>query len=549
MAFDNSNYRDADRGFRMWARAEIVTSNGTGLWVPNVGDLVFDEAQGFFKITEVDITTGLSKMIPWTLPTQPNVDADNNTLVGTGPGYTSESYRMFLDTTVTPHTLSPDARLRFYGSMVNHYRVFLGSDINDQQGKVISTFFDPSGNFLGTDVPVETVFNDAATTIKAPMVGFTSEDMKDGELVTLVAYMEDGTPVSQAQLVVKTSQAIRQSDTSKKYIKGITLESPFMSSADPFTIEFPINVTVESLPLTAVAHYNDGTKLRMVIDSNKFFLYGMNNYIATEVGQEFPLVLAYNLAADEISYNLTPSANRRLTEKYTARTVTADGAYEVKLFVYPVWISAEVGYRLEYWLYNLDRQTFYNATPYVELGVNSAAFNPKQYGTVQTLTVAVDLNRVDGRFAPYRHVQTFQVSLLNGGDPRQANWEILFKPDQQTGFGRNLKADLEYVNVNYWKLRLGNGATIKETWLKMMYEAIEPLYNTQTEAEAPTPTHMRIQFLHNTYEYSVDQWADALVVNNDLADGELLYIQWIKRNYDTDLQLGVTALPVLKREG
>jgi hypothetical protein len=548
--YSNSNYRDPDRGFRMWQRDELVTLTGPGKWVPNVNDLVFDPSQGFFIVYEVDYSTGLSKLKTWQIPQQPDVDADNNTLVGVGPGYSSESYRCFLDTSVTPFTLSPDKRLHFYGSMVNHYKVFLGSDISDTYGKVISTFFDPSGNFLGTSVPVEPVLieNTTLNTVLAPMTGYTSERMDDGQLVTLVAYGVDGGVISIAQLLVKNSQAIRQADTSKKYIDGIMLDSPFLSSADPQVIEFPQNVTVESLPMTAVVKYKNGERHRLTIDNNKFSLMGLRNYIATEVGQEFPLVLAYNLADDEISYNLVPSANRRLTLDYVARTIAADGAYSVKIYAYPVWVNASVGFRMEYWLYNLDRQTFYNVTPYVELGTNSNPFNPTEYGTVQTITIALDLNKADGRFAPYRHVQTFQIALLNGGDPRNVNWEILFRPDQEKGYGRNLKADLEFVNVNYWKLRLGNGQLIQETWLKTLYESTEPLFNTASEAIAPAPTHFRVRFLHNVYEYSVSQWNDVLVVNNDLTDGGLVYIEWIKRNYDTDLQLGISALPVLIRE-
>jgi hypothetical protein len=550
-----TNYRDPDRGFRMWQRSEIVAVGSTGKWVPNPGDLVFDPAQGFWIVDEVDYTTGFSVLSRWQPPKQDDENEELDVLLGTGPGYSSESYRIFLDQSVTPHTFTPDRRLRFYGSMVHSYKVFLGSDISEEFGRVISSFFDPSGNFLGTSVPVETVVVTdpqglpvVQNTIKAPVAAYTSEKLADGELVTLVAYDSEGGVVSTAQLLVKNSQAIRQADTSRKYVKSISIDSPFVSSADPQTIEFPINVTVESLPMTALVHYSDGSKHRLPIDGGKFSLYGLRNYIATIVGQQFPMVLAYNLAEDEVSYNLTPTANRRLTMDYTAKTTTADGAYEVKLYIYPVWISPTAGYRLEYWLYNLDRQAFYNVTPYIEMGVNSNPFNPTQYGVTQTLTVALDLNRVDGRFAPYRHVQTFQIALMTRGDDARPSWIIYFRPDQVEGYGRGPFADLEYVNTNYWRLRIGNEFPSKELWLQKLYERIEPLVNEEVEAYAPTPTHFRVVFMHNTYEYTVDQWNDELIVNNDLKHGELVYIQWISRNYDTDLQLGISALPVVIRD-
>ncbi|MCY1452288.1 hypothetical protein D9M71_691980 [compost metagenome] len=78
-----------------------------------------------------------------------------------------------------------------------------------------------------------------------------------------------------------------------------------------------------------------------------------------------------------------------------------------------------------------------------------------------------------------------------------------------------------------------------------MYYAAEPLINPESEVVAPLPTHFRVHFLHNVYEYSVSQWNDVLKVNNDLSqDGELVYIQWIRRTVGTDLQLAMTAVPL-----
>lgn len=551
MADSNTNYRDPNRGFRQWHRDEIVTTEGDGHWIPNPKDLVFDPTQGWFLVTEVDYTTGYSTLERWTPPATVEPEAGLDVLLGSGPGYPSESYRMFLDTSVTPHTLSPEARLYLRGSMIQYYKVFLGTDISQTYGKVISAHFDPSGNFLGTAIPVETVpvyDNEGVLipqdTIKVPADGYTSETLANGEIVTLVGYSADGHQKSEARLVVVNTAAARHVDASKRYVQSVAIDSPFLSDADPQTIEFPLNVAVRSLPLTAVVHYSDGSKQAYPVDGNKFSLMGLNNYVATVPGQQFDLTLAYNLSPDEVSYNMTPTPNRRLVVDYYALTTSPDGAYEVKLYVYPVWHNSATGYRLEYWLYNLDRQTFYNVTPQIELGANSAPFDGLAYGANQTVTVAVDLNRVDGMFSPYRHVQTFQVALLGRGDEDTLRWEVRFRPDQDAAYGRGLEATVEYVNTNYWKLRLGNDLPSKEVWLKTLYEGVEPLVNTESEGVAPTPTHVRIIFLNNQYEISVDQWNDEIVVNNDLSDGELVYLQWIKRTAETDLQLAITGVPI-----
>lgn len=561
--------QDPNRGFRVWNRTEIFdpdNPSGPGEYVPNVDDAVHDwDRPNQLRVVEVDYTTGRSVLEEWTPPKDPGEENNLDVLLGVGPGYASETYRMFLDQSVTPHTFSPDSRLHFYGSDTDYYKVFLGTDTSEVTGKVISAFYDPSGNFMGTSIPLENITvarnsiwqklfgfmrgslanGDESVPIKALASGYTMEALGDGEVVTIVAYTADGEQRSIAQLLVVNSAAIRQADTAKKYVASIQLDTPFVSSSDPQVIEFPLNVAVASLPLTALVHYSDGSKVRYSIDGSKFSLLGIDSYIATTTGQEFPMVLSYLLSDDEVSYTLEPTANRRLTVPYYARTISADGAYEVKLFVYPVWVSPEVGYRLTYWLYNLDRQTYYNVTPHIELGANSAPFNPTTYGTTQTLTVAVNLNNVDSKFAPYRHVQTFQVALLTRGDaPDQDNWLVYHTPQQENAYGRDAVAKVTYVNTNYWELDLSCGKASQETWLRDFYERINPLLNTEVETTPLTPTHFEVMFLHNTYRYEVGQWNETLTVNNDLDEGEVVWVRWLRVNYDTTLELGMSAFPL-----
>lgn len=541
----NSNFYDPNRGFRVWNRSEIIQAPGeTDRWVPNKDDLVIDYAQGFFRVKEVIYGTHMPVLEKWEPPRSVDPDGDENILVGVGPGYSSESYRCFLDKSVTPFTLAPDSRLHWYGSMVASYKVFKGSDISEEYGNIISAYYDSSNNYLGPNIPVEAYVIPGTTsnTTSVPMVGFTSEDMDDNEKVTLVSYDSLGGVVSIAALLVMNTETIRQADSTKSYVSGITLDTPFLSASDPKVIEFPLNVMVASLPLQGVVHYRGGRQLRLPI-GGQFDIEGLENYIATVEGEEFPMTATYLLAEDEMAYNVIPTANRTITENYVARTIAVDGAYSCRMFVYPNWINETQGYALEFYLYNADRQRFYNCTPYVELGLNSAPYRPKTYGEVQTLTYAVNLNAVDGRFAPYRFVTTFQIALITAGT-NTPNWEVYPRPDQISGYGRDLKASVDYIQTNVWDLRLRNGASTYDEWLKKMYYSAEPLVDTAQEEYPPEPTHFILHFVHNKYEYAVSQWADVLKVNNDLTNGKLLNVQWIKRTYDNDLQLAMTALPI-----
>lgn len=545
----NSDFYNPDRGYRQWYIDEILTYAGqTGKWIANVNDTVIDYSRGILRVIDVEEGTWVPTLELWEPPPHTDPDGEENVLVGVGPGYSSESYRCFIDTSVTPYVLAPDARLHFYGSMVASYAVFLGSDINKNTGKMISAWYDANGEFKGPFIPVEeaTITGEKVSTVKIPMVGWCIEDLADSERVTLVAYDDKEGVISYAQLLVMNTEVLRQTDQSKAYVEGIMLDSPFISASDPKVIEFPLNVMVKSLPMQGIVKYQGGRQVRWDAGAPPFTIMGLENYVATGEGQEFPFAARYQLATDEISYKLVPSADRAVTENYIARTVAADNAYSCRLFVYPTWVNAAIGYRLEFWLYNLDRARFYNVTPYVELGVNSAPFRPRSYGDVQTLTYAVNLNAIDGRFAPFRYVSTFQIALLSAGG-QDANWEVFPRPDVASAYGRSLKADLEFVAANNWNLRLANGALSKTQWLQRMYYNAEPLINTDVEEFAPEPTHFILHFLHGDYKFSVEQWNQTLKVNNDLNPGDLLNIQWIREMYDTDLQLAMTGVPVYQR--
>jgi hypothetical protein len=546
MAFNNSDFRDPERGFRIWARNEIVNyPNEPNRFIPNVNDLVFDKDQGVFIVLDVDYTTGMSTLKLWENPANPEDDTSDGILVATGPGYSSESYRAFLDVTKDPMEISPDKRLHMYGSMASSYRLFKGSDISDQYGQIVSAFYDPSGNYLGPNIPLEPVYVNGNTvdTIKCPMTGYCTERLNTGELITLVAYEATGAVVSIAQLIVVQSQAISQVDTSKAYVSGLRLISPWINANDPKVIEFPMNMTVESVALMAQISYRSGRKVDRAVDGSAVRVMGLKNYIATQPGQEFPVAVTYQLAEDEISYNLLPTNDRKITETYVARTLPVDGMYQTRLFVYPTYINSAVGYRLTYWLYNADRTTWYNVTNVIETGINSRPFDPFAYNTLQTLTMALNLNKVDGRFNPVRIVYTFQVGLF-GQTAAEADWVVYPRPNVSEGYGRNLKGLVRNMGNGNWQLDLKNNCQSMEQWLDLMYYRAEPLVNTAIESIAPVPTHFTVRFLTSEHTFTVDQWDDLLSVVNDLSQGNSIYIQWIRRLTNQDLQLAMTAVPM-----
>lgn len=537
--------RDVDRGFRQWLIREIYVPGGTGRYVPNVDDLVLDYTNGWLRVIGVDYTTGISTRIPWVQPSAGGVD-DSDQLLGSGPGYLTESFRMFLNTAVKPFTLTADSQLHFYGSKVSYVKVFRGTDIS-AGGQVVSAFYDQSGEFLGENIPVETitVANPLAKTVKVPKVGATAYELPDGEVVTVVAYTDEGGVASIARLLIMNSSFVRRTSDSMLYVRSIALESNFLSPSDPNTLLVPINMPVPNINLMGVVTYSNGRQLRMPVDGVKFIMDGLNEFVATVEGQRHPLMLHYQLSADEYSYIANPSIEDRITEPFFAVTTAFNGSAGVKLYGIPVWQSPLTGYRMEWFLYNLIRAQWYNVTNLVQPATGTAVFDGLALGVSQRIGVGVNLKQVDPRFADWRHVQNVTVQLkARGDDVNQENWAVLYSPDQNPASGVGCKAAARLINVNNWEVDITCGESTLDAWLKKVYWAQQPLKDDRSEETAPVPNYLVITTASGEVEIPIAQWNQKIVMDSGQvpAQGAPLYVHFLRRQTNTDLQLAVAGL-------
>lgn len=537
---------DPDRGFKLWLRDEIYTGTGTGRYVPNIDDAVWDWDSGLWRVIEVDITTGISLLQKYQAPKDSTAISNEDVLLGVGIGSQAESYRVYLDTSVMPHTLAIDARLNIYGTTTDSVKIFQGTDFSND-ANVISAMYDQSGTFLGENIPLELVTipdGSENVAIKTPMVGYTLKKLPDGEVVTVVAYDDVGSAISYAKLLVKNTAFIRTTDASRKYVMSIHLESPFLNETDDRLLEFPVNMPVSALPLVGVVTYSDGSVSRQAVDETKFHLYGLNHFIATVVGQRVPLVLSYKLSADEFAYGASPGNQKHISEKYNATTTEFEESFAIKLFGYPTWIDDVNGYRMEFFLYNLNRQEVFNVTPHVALSSNSQMFDPTRYGVNQRVSYVVDMSKVDDRYPVYKHVQTMEVALMAPGNEDTTNWTIGFSPNQDPHYGHDLAARVRFVDTDNWKLMLDNGFNSKEEWLREVFYRTQPLYHPGIEPEAPAPNYFVVVLDRRRIECHIDNWNRELTISNDLGEGETLYLEFIYRTQENDLQLGISGLPV-----
>lgn len=540
---DLYKYRLTDDG------TDIV--RGEGSYVANVDDEVFAYGLGRFRVARVDLTDYHVDLALWEAPKSNNSDGLTDVLLGTGPGLTSESYRCFIDTRVFPHRLDISSRLYTHGTEAKEIRVYKGINTSET-GEVISAYYNQTGDYIGDAIPLETQPNVNLNnkTTKAPVMGYTSKTLLDGEMVTVVVYNTHGAVTDQCKMLVHNTNLTRHPTAAMKRVRSIELLSPYLSASEPNVLMVPINVTVATLALQAKVTYIDGSTAVMdVVDetaNGKFKLLGLKYWSPSISGTEQDLTLIYNLSVqEEYSYLQGETANGAVTATYKIRAKDIDPAYNLKLFAFPSWVNAQTGYQLEYWLYDLTRKIARQVPKgAISLRDNSPGFDGLEFTSTQHLQVGVSLKVMDLAYGDHVHVQQLQISLLKAGSVNASNWRLKFSANQPKWFGDNLKAVVKAGSAGLSTINVAQGLTDKAKWLDAVYYAADPLYDPQTEVKAPEPTHFVLVTKTRSVEVPIAQWATAITFINDMAEGQTVYLKFIKRLANSDLQLGVAGLPI-----
>lgn len=538
-------YNPYDR-WQVWNMNEIYMGTiGQGKFVPKIDDVVFEiDGNTIIRYIVRDINpTTMVAVLQQESPVQADPLTPEDIIFGVGVSTPSETYRVYIDKSVNPYTLTVDARNKVYGSMTNYCKIFKGVDTSNG-GQVISRMYDTNNNFLGENIPLELVAYDNITnhSIKVVAPAYTNADLQDGELVTAVVYNDQGGVVSRRQMLAVNTAFIRSPDASKKYVTSISLQSPFLSSTNDRLIEYPINVPLNGLNLTGRVTYSDGSYKEYPVDGTRFSIFGFDGYLATIVGQRINLVLKYNLQPNELSYDLTTSNPAQISVEYQAVTLNVDGSYNLKLFGYPVWIDDVNGYRLEWFLYNLDRNIKYNVTPYVVINTDYRPFNPTLYGVVQRLNVSINIQNANGAFKSYIHAQVIDIVLNKRGVERPNNWTVGYSPDQLPRYGVDTFATAYYINTNQWRVRLDCEAADYATWLDRVYTRTEPLFDNSTEVGPVEPNWFSLTIGATTTEYPISQWSNEFIFNGTIQNNITVYVRFFKRTNETDLELAMAGM-------
>ncbi len=523
--------------------AEVYTGpTGTGRYVPNVDDLGLNWVElSFYRCVHVDYVTGYSTWQRVNLNNNSGVDETLDVITGVGSGYTFESFRVWVNTKQLPYTLNFDARLYLYGSKAAYVKLFQGNDIT-ASGRVISGVYNASGNLVSENIPLELVKYSSDVTnlaVRTPVNAHCTTTLKEGEILTAVVYAKDGSILSASRLVAAISDAVRPLEASSKLVTNIELLSPYLSTTKADTLEYPLNMLVQSDSLRGRVRYNDGTFKDYAVDGVKFSLMGINSYIASEVGQEFPLILTYNLSQGELAHGTDNP-----TRDYILETIKSDDEYSVKIFVCPEWLSTGK-WGLRYYLYDLERDSVHDITNFIELGSESKAFNGSNYDTVQEMTIVFNMLNLGTSYNYYRQVQTFRIQLYRPASDLTATTYYTIGYTTDLNYGSGIKARAS-GSINAYNLDVSCGHQDIETWLEYLYRTLSPLRYTQTEATAPKPTHVRLRIGPTwSREVPIQNILNQITnISTAMPQGSLLRLEFFKRVGDIDYELAIGSMNI-----
>lgn len=511
----NTLLYDPLRGFRAWNIADIWLGPeiiGSGVNVPNIGDLVVDWDQGFFRVTDVATESLSPGEVPSYIPVLTLYDPDRvksasgETLYGSVSGYQpSIMNRAFYDNTVNPFTISLDSKYKILGSEANVIKLFKGTNTK-QTGEVISLKYNSSGNIAGENIDLVRLdpINDS---VKRPDTIYTLTDLEEGELVTAVIYSLEGNVVGETTFIVKHSSLIRAVESDNTYLESVSLVTSLLDSVELDLIKIPANVPVAGSDMMARLHYSNGATALVNIDGIKCKLHGLDNFNTSIAGVTSNVILSYYPDDTENVINLTSSTVRTISKEYRVQTVTSDLDHSFKIYVSPKWNASTFMYDFSYYLTNLSYDLFILLDP-VDITVELADGGPVDFtksGGVQDIRLAVHIpDVIPMGFPDYTFVQAMKIEL--GDHLANTNaWILDYVGDGVDAFGVTTK--FQFSDVGLYPLEIKATANTIQEWFIKLYYSLHPIFDPTTAFNAPTPTHFRLQYDgFTTADLGIAEW-------------------------------------------
>lgn len=528
--------------WKTWDIQEIYTGTvGENRYVPKVRDHIKDPMTNqTWVVTAVDQIT-LIPTLQALGTSNSQVLSSQDLLFASGPGWPSQTYRIFIDDTTFPYRLDVDDSLHLRAVSAAYVKIVRGSIYADYS--VVAFQMDAAGNIETDNIALDLVAVEPGWVnynIKTIRPSFTNTKFADGDVLTVLVFSREGHLLSHTPLVVVNSNFIRQSTAPIKHIKNISLKSPYLSETNPSLLQLPTNWNNNTLNIKGVLHYSDGSSVELPIDGRKFSLDGWDSMITSIPGQPFDFNLRYSMDAGEAAAPEVSAFNNGINLPIRAVLVEVNNSYSVKLYAYPVWNKISQTFVLKWYLTNLDRTFFRDVSQLVRIAANSASFDGSLYGQLQRLQVSLNLRDVFTTYKSFVHTQAVDITLYGSPVDFPSPWVVKHNRMDSAVFGAGLFAK-----------RVTNGITLasdiptKEEWIMRFYENLRPITENPTDPlSIETPNKFSVVFGGQTTDFDIDQWDQNLILTVVPQTQDTVTIVFKRSSASGDLVLGVAATSV-----
>ena len=529
--------------WKTWALNEIFTGDvGSKRYVPKINDHVIEPVTNTrYRVKSLNQITLVAEL---------ETIGGNNSLAlsstdmlfATGPGWPSQAYRIFLDDTVFPYRLDIDAFLSIRTVNAAYAKIVYGSVFGSHE--VISQVFDAAGVFVTDKVGLDLLAVEPGWEnhhIKSVKTCNCVKKFVNGDTLSVVTYSSDGHVLNTTSLSVVNSNFIRDLNSPRKYITHISLRSPFVSETNPELLLLPLNWTKASMNIMGVVHYSNGSEAELPIDGRKFTLRGLDQLLSSIPGHDFDMELHYALEPTESTYHETSSFNNGINTHIRVRLVDSNFSYSVKLFAYPHWDTASQGFKLKWFMFNLERNFFKDVSGNVKFASSSNLFDGYSFGSTQRLQVTLNLRDVIPTYKPFVHTQIVEVSLYGRPTDFPTPWTVKHNLTDKRAFGGGLKAIRLFPNTISIKSLQQN----YEEWLTRLYKETFPLSETpEDNTFFIEPSHFQIVHGGRTTCFPIESWSEDLVLPEVVNMYDNVYIVFTKKISSGEIFLSMAALNI-----
>ena len=453
----------------------------SGKYFPSLYSIVIKKDGSLWYVSDRNESTYKVTLTPCNIISTEDEDA-----VAKIVSYGNDRYCLYQDTRVSPYKLIVDAKLLFYGNSLKEYILTHANDNGEEE--IISIYLDSTDTFVSDRIPMTSV-SENIRAYKFPTNCHTTCKLTEGDVVTLKVFNNLGNIAASVNLFVRNAVWLNDLNSLSNPIVDLNATCLQERGSDWYIKE---RQDTSHLNIQPYLVYSDGTTVKVNVDNERCFIYGLDDFIPSYPGYYQTVIIKYFLGRNEIS----TQGSKFLTCTKKLVVVKEKEDFSVKVSPIPIFNRSTGKWYLRYFVYTDDRDACHDLTDYT---VENEEFpfdgSSEKWGTEQHVVIDYDLSTVLNLGEELPGSQGFYITVW---DPTRYERYTL-RDNKNTDIVYGADGSIVRRPVLHYDATIGSyyiPTSIfrnKEAVIESFYTYARPFYDTRTETEPPTPTHFTVR--------------------------------------------------------